>query len=114
MTGNATLAVTTVNGASAEMRSVLLPSSGGFGRGFPAVLRLEDLVHDLGSGGDHGAQFSAVDDFGGARAGVPGQAGDLLDWDALVAHHADHEVRSSFGTQRAPIPAAAVTRRKSR
>ena len=66
-----------------------ITSSGGFGRSFRALLRLEDLVHDFGAGGDHRAQFAAVDDFGGAGAGVPGQAGDLLDWDALVAHHAD-------------------------
>jgi hypothetical protein len=37
-----------------------------------ALFRLEDLVHDLGPGGYHRAQFAAVDDFGGAGAGVSG------------------------------------------
>ena len=49
----------------------------------------EELVHDLGAGGDHRPQFPAVDDLGGAGRGVPGQAGDLLDADPAVAHQAD-------------------------
>src|SRR5258708_33314556 len=76
MTDNATLAVTTVNGhalASARVRS-LLQSSRGFGRGAPAVLRLEDLVHDLGAGRDDRAQLAPANDFGGARAVMPGLA----------------------------------------
>jgi hypothetical protein len=36
----------------------------------PALLRLEDLVHDLGAGRDDRAQFAAVDDLGGAGTGV--------------------------------------------
>src|SRR5579864_7365933 len=43
--------------------------------------RCEELVHDLGAGGDDGPQFAAVDDLGGAGGGVAGQAGDLLDAD---------------------------------
>lgn len=46
--------------------AVRTPSPGGFCRTTRAVLQLEDLVHDLGSGGDHRAQFTAVDDFGSA------------------------------------------------
>src|SRR5260370_18389616 len=42
----------------------------------------EQIVHDLGAGGDDGSQFAAVDDLGGAGGGVPGQARDLLDADA--------------------------------
>src|SRR5258706_7093240 len=49
----------------------------------------EELVHDLGAGGDDGAEFAAVDDLGGAGGGVPDEAGDLLDGDSLVAHQAD-------------------------
>src|SRR6185437_13899561 len=49
----------------------------------------EELVHDLGAGGDDGPEFAAVDDLGGAGGGVPGEAGDLLDADSLVAHQAD-------------------------
>src|SRR6266568_9333816 len=49
----------------------------------------EELVHDLGAGGDDGPQFAAVDDLGGAGGGVPGQAGDLLDADPAVAQQAD-------------------------
>jgi len=51
--------------------------------------RLEDLVHHLGPGRDHRAQFPPVDDLGSPRASVPGQPGDLLDRHALVTHHAD-------------------------
>src|SRR5690242_5244673 len=54
-------------------------SSGGFCGCSRVLLGLEELVHDLGAGGDHRVQFAAVDDFGGAGAGMPGQAGDLLD-----------------------------------
>jgi hypothetical protein len=49
----------------------------------------EELVHDLGAGGDDGSWFASVDDLGRADGGVPGQAGDLLDADSLVAHQAD-------------------------
>src|SRR5207247_2182533 len=49
----------------------------------------EELVHDLGAGGDDGPEFAAVDDLGGAGGGVPGQPGDLLDGDSLVAQQAD-------------------------
>jgi hypothetical protein len=40
--------------------------------------KAEDLVHDLGAGGDHGPQFPAVDDLGGAGGGVPGLGGRSL------------------------------------
>src|SRR6266849_4733632 len=53
------------------------------------LLGSEDLVHDLGSGGDHWAQLASVYDLRSPRAGVPGQPRDLLDGYALVAHHAD-------------------------
>jgi hypothetical protein len=49
----------------------------------------EDVVHDLGAGGDDRPQFPAVDDLGGAGGGVPGQVGDFFDADAVVAHQAD-------------------------
>ena len=49
----------------------------------------EELVHDLGAGGDHRPQLPAVHDLGGAGGGVPDQAGDLLDADPAVAHQAD-------------------------
>src|SRR5690348_1537758 len=49
----------------------------------------EELVHDLGAGGDDRPQFAAVDDLGGAGGGVPGQPGDLLDADPAVAEQAD-------------------------
>ena len=49
----------------------------------------EEPVHDLGACGDDRPQFPAVDDFGGAGGGVPGEAGDLLDADAAVAEQAD-------------------------
>src|SRR5689334_14107256 len=74
-------------------------SSGGFGGNSPALLGLEDLVHDLGAGRDHRAQFTAVDDFGGAGAGMPSQAGDLLDRHALVAHHAHERMAPQAGQQ---------------
>jgi hypothetical protein len=60
----------------------------------------EELVHDLGADGDDGSQFAAVDDFGGAGGGVPGQAGDLLDADPAVAQQADEG-----GAQLARCPA---------
>jgi hypothetical protein len=37
-------------------------------------LSLEDRVHDLGSGSQDWPQFAAVDDLGGAGAGVSGEA----------------------------------------
>ena len=49
----------------------------------------EELVHDLGAGGDHRPQFPAVGDFGGVGGGVSDQPGDLLDADPAVAHQAD-------------------------
>src|SRR4029077_12855055 len=64
MTDNATLDATTVNGralAFARMQSVV-QSSGGFCGSSLALFRLEDLVHDLGAGGDHRAQFTPIDD----------------------------------------------------
>jgi hypothetical protein len=45
-------------------------------------LSREDGVHDFGAGGEDGAEFAAVDDFGGACAGVPGEPGDFLDGNA--------------------------------
>jgi len=38
----------------------------------------EELVHDLGAGGDDGSRFAAVDDLGSADGGVPGQAAGSL------------------------------------
>ena len=52
-------------------------------RSFP-----EDLIHDLGACRDHRSQFPAVDNFGCPGGGVPGQPGDLLDADAMIAHQA--------------------------
>src|SRR5206468_512449 len=65
----------------------------------------EELVHDLGAGGDDGPEFAAVDDLGGAGGGVPGEAGDLLDGDSLVAQQADEG-----GAQLARGPAVPGTR----
>src|SRR5690348_8214407 len=48
----------------------------------------EEFAYDLGAGGDDGSEFAAVDDLGGAGRGVPGQAGDFLDGDAVVARQA--------------------------
>ena len=46
---------------------------------------------------------------------MPGQPGNLLDRHTLVGFiMLTNEVRSSFGTQQLPSPAAAVTLRKSR
>jgi len=39
----------------------------------------KDLVHHVGPGGDDRAQLVAVDGLGRPGAGMPGQAGDLLD-----------------------------------
>ncbi len=44
-----------------------------------AGLLPQDLVHEFGSGGEHGPQFPSVHNLGGAGAGVAGNAGDLLD-----------------------------------
>jgi hypothetical protein len=55
----------------------------------PTNLGREDLVHDLGTGGDHRAQFTAIHDLGGAGTGVPDQAGDLFHGHARVRHQAD-------------------------
>jgi hypothetical protein len=41
----------------------------------------EEVVEGGGAGGDDGAEFLAVDQFGGAGGGVPGDAGDFLDRD---------------------------------
>jgi hypothetical protein len=49
----------------------------------------EDLVHDLGAGGDHWPQLAAVDDLGGAGGGVAYEPGDFFGADAVVAHEAD-------------------------
>src|SRR5215468_3311459 len=65
----------------------------GAGRGSRAGTRglasAEELVHDLGAGGDDRPQFAAVDDLGGPGGGVSGEPGDLLDADPLVAEQAD-------------------------
>ena len=70
----------------------------------------EELVHDLGAGGDDGPQFAAVDDLGGAGGGVPGQAGDLLDADPAVAQQADEGGAQLPRVQPSPIPASVQTR----
>jgi len=43
----------------------------------------EELVHDLGAGGDHPPQLPAVQHLGCPGGGVPGQPGDLLDADPV-------------------------------
>jgi hypothetical protein len=55
-------------------------------------LRREDPVHDLGAGGDCGAQFAAVYQFGGAGLLVAGEPGDLLNRDAACGHDAYESV----------------------
>ena len=52
----------------------------------------EDPVHDLGAGGDYGAQFAAVDQLGGTGLPMAGEAGDLLDGDAACGHDAHESV----------------------
>jgi hypothetical protein len=59
-----------------------LQSSGRFGRGSLALLRLEDLVHDFSPDGNHRAQFTPVDDLGPAVRqarldGLPGRTRGL-------------------------------------
>jgi hypothetical protein len=49
----------------------------------------EDLVHDVGAGGDHRAQLVTVDNLGRPQAGVPGQPGDLLDGPPRFGHDGD-------------------------
>jgi hypothetical protein len=49
----------------------------------------EDLVHDLGASGDHGAQFTAVHHLRGSSAGTPDKTGDLLHRNAGARHEAD-------------------------
>lgn len=44
---------------------------------------VQDPVHDLGTRGDHWAQFMPVDQLCRRRTVVPGQARDLLDRDAV-------------------------------
>src|SRR5262245_50918192 len=53
------------------------------------ILVSEKLVHDLGAGGDHRAEFAPVDGLGGAAGAVTGKARDLLDAHPAVAHQAD-------------------------
>jgi hypothetical protein len=52
----------------------------------------EELVHGEGAFFHDGPELVAVDDLGGARGGVAGQAGDFLDRDAGVGHEADEGV----------------------
>jgi hypothetical protein len=47
------------------------------------VANVQDPVHHLGACCDDGAQFMAVDELGCRSAVVSGQAGDLLDGDAV-------------------------------
>jgi hypothetical protein len=68
----------------------------------------EELVHDLGAGGDHRPQLPAVDDLGGPGGSVPGQPGDLLDADPAVAQQADEG-----GPQLARRPAVPDLRRRT-
>jgi hypothetical protein len=52
----------------------------------------EELVHSEGAFFHDGSELVAVDDFGGAGAGVAGKAGDFLEGDAGVGHEADEGV----------------------
>lgn len=52
----------------------------------------QHFVHQLGTGGDDGAKFATVDQFGGAGLLMAGYPGDLLDWDSACGHDADERV----------------------
>jgi hypothetical protein len=52
-------------------------------------LAREDLVHDLGAGGDDRPQLAAVHHLRGAGAGMPDEARDFLHRDAGARHEAD-------------------------
>ena len=49
------------------------------------VLGAEYLIHDLGASRDHGLELVTVYGLGRVGAPVPGEIGDLLDRDAVVA-----------------------------
>jgi hypothetical protein len=70
-------------GSAAALRELVVAGWRG------GLVSFEELVHDLGAGGDDRSQFAAVDHLGGAGGGVPDQAGDFLDADAVVAEQAD-------------------------
>src|ERR1035438_8984844 len=71
-------------------------------------LRREDSVHDLGAGGDYGAQLAAVDQLRRAGLLVTGETGDLLDRDAACGHDADEGVAQLPGN---PLVAETCCRR---
>ncbi len=57
-----------------------------------ATAQAQNSVHHLSACGDDGAQFMAVDEFCCRGAVVAGQAGDLLDGDAVGRHQGDEGV----------------------
>jgi hypothetical protein len=52
-------------------------------------LARQDLVHDLGTGGDNWPELATVHDLRGAGACMPDQAGDFLHGHAGVRHEAN-------------------------
>ena len=52
-------------------------------------LARQDLVHDLGTSGDHWPELATIHDLRGAGACVPDEAGDFLHGHAGVGHEAD-------------------------
>jgi hypothetical protein len=75
---------------AAPQGAALIPYTAGFGNAdercavamHDFCLRREDPVHDLSASGDYWAQLVAVDQLGGARLLVAGEAGDLPNRDA--------------------------------
>jgi hypothetical protein len=61
-------------------------------RNVPLGSAAEELVESLCAFFHDGAELVAVDELGGAGAGVAGEAGDFLDGDAGVGHEADEGV----------------------
>src|SRR6516164_7395098 len=74
---------------SSVVRGWVVRAVGGGCRAGAGLGCCEELVHDLGAGGDHRPQLAPVDDLGGAGGGVPGEPGDLLDAYAAMAQQAD-------------------------
>src|SRR6516164_9190750 len=95
---------------SSVVRGWVVRAVGGGCRAGAGLGCCEELVHDLGAGGDHRPQLAPVHDLGGAGGGVPGQPGDLLDADPAVAQQADERGPQLARRPAVPAPAAWQTR----
>jgi hypothetical protein len=75
----------------------------------------KQAVHDLSAARDDRADLLAIDEFGGGRAAMADEAGDLLDRDARAESSETKLCRSSRGAHSAGSrPAAAMTLRNER